>query len=420
MSLFREIADRMESDIRSGKYKPGGKIPSIRRLASEFSCNKLTVQRAFELLKDRGLIENVIGSGTYVRFPERIDERGHLFDFRTSYISENFFPYLKAKEIFSNLFDRDRGAALSSTPVEGDPRLIRVLGETYRLPAERVLIVSGAQQGLDLTAKVFAARISDSILFEDPTYHGAISLFRAKHFVPMEDDGPELAALDLKLNGQIRLFYTMPAVHNPTGVSYGREKLEAVAERAEKHPFYVIEDDFLSEFLDRPRPRFVDICPERTIYIKSLTQTTVSGLRLGFMVVPGELYDKFVYTKYTSDLVCTGVLQKFLMEFILRGDYESYIAETRKRVADRQGRLLSIIERHPDLNVFLPQYGYNLWVQSNRMIDSPYVPWSKGEEFSFSPGYRSCFRLSFMNMEDESFRRALPYLDSVFTTLFGV
>jgi DNA-binding transcriptional MocR family regulator len=419
MSLFREIADRIELEIRNGKYKPGEKIPSIRRLASEFSCNKLTVHKAFELLKKRRLIDNVIGSGTYVRFPERIDERGHLFDFRTSYIAEDFFPYLKAKEIFSGLFDRDRGGALSSTPVEGDRRLIRVLGETYRLPADRILIVSGAQQGLDLTAKVFAARISDSILFEDPTYHGAISLFRAKHFVPMEDDGPDLSTLDCKLNDQVRLFYTMPAVHNPTGVSYSRTKLEAVAERAEKHPFYVIEDDFLSEFIEKPRPRFVDICPGRTIYIKSLTQTTVSGLRLGFMVVPGELYDKFVYTKYTSDLVCTGILQKFLMEFIVRGDYESYIAETRKRVAGRQRRLLSLIERYPELNVHLPQHGYNLWVHANRLIDSPYVPWSKGEEFSFSPEYRSCFRLSFMNMDDDSFQRALVYLDSVFTTFFG-
>jgi 2-aminoadipate transaminase len=419
MSLFREIAERIEREIRNGTYKPGEKIPSIRHLASEFSCNKLTVHKAFELLKKRNLIDNVIGSGTYVRFPERIDEGGRLFDFRTSYISEGFFPYLKAKEIFSALFDRDRGGALSSTPVAGDRRLIRVLGETYRLPADRILIVSGAQQGLDLTAKVFAARISDSILFEDPTYHGAISLFRAKHFVPMEDDGPDLCALDSKLNDQVRLFYAMPAVHNPTGVSYSRNKLEAVAERAEKHPFYVIEDDFLSEFTEKPRPRFVDTCPGRTIYIKSLTQTTVSGLRLGFMVVPAELYDKFVYTKYTSDLVCTGVLQKFLMEFIVRGDYESYIAETRTRIADRQRRLLSVIGRHPELSVYLPQHGYNLWVHSNRPIDSPYVPWSKGEEFSFSPGYRSCFRLSFMNMDDDSFERAVPYLDSVFTTLFG-
>jgi DNA-binding transcriptional MocR family regulator len=209
----------------------------------------------------------------------------------------------------------------------------------------------------------------------------------------------------------------MPAVHNPTGVSYSRSKLEAVAERAEKHPFYVIEDDFLSEFIEKPRPRFVDICPKHTIYIKSLTQTTVSGLRLGFMVVPPELYDKFVHTKYTSDLVCTGILQKFLMEFIVRGDYEAYIGETRKRVEDRQRRLLAIIGRYSDLSVYLPQHGYNLWVYSRRPIDSPYVPWSKGEEFSFSPKYKPFFRLSFMNMDDDSFRRALPYLDSVFTTL---
>jgi 2-aminoadipate transaminase len=418
MSLFRDIADRLESHIRNGDYKPGERIPSIRRLAAEFSCNKLTVHKAFELLKEKGLIDNVVGSGSYVRFPEKIDEGGHMFDFRTSYISEDFFPYLKARDIFSRLFDREKGRAFSSTPVEGDRQLISVLGETYRLPSDRMLVVSGAQQGLDLTAKVFAARISDSILFEDPTYHGAISLFRPRHFVLMEDDGPDLDTLDGKLNDQIRLFYTMPAVHNPTGVSYSRKKRVAVAERAESHPFYVIEDDFLSEFLDRPQPRFVDICPERTIYIKSLTQTTVSGLRLGFMVVPAELYDKFVYTKYTSDLVSTGVLQKFLKEFIVQGGYETYITETRRRIVSRQRQLLSLVERHPPLAVFLPQNGYNLWVRSDRPCESRYVPWSRGEEFSFSPQYRAFFRLSFMNMADDAFARALPYLDSVLTAVF--
>lgn len=417
MSLFRAIAGRLEAHIRDGDYKPGEKIPSIRRLASEFSCNKLTVHKAFDLLKEKGLIDNVVGSGTYVRFPERIDEAGRMFDFRTSYISENFFPYLKARDIFSRLFDEEKGGALSSTPVEGDRELIGVLGATYRLPPERMLVVSGGQQGLDLTAKVFAARISDSILFEDPTYHGAISLFRARHFVPMENDGPDLATLDAKLNEQIRLFYTMPAVHNPTGVSYSRHKREAVAERAESHPFYVIEDDFLSEFVQRPDRRFVDICPERTIYIKSLTQTTVSGLRLGFMVVPAELYDKFVYTKYTSDLVSTGVLQKFLKEFIKRGDYEAYINETGERIAVRQKRLLSLIGKYPALKVFPSQSGYNLWVGSDRRIESRHVPWCRGEEFSFSPEYRNYFRLSFMNMDDEAFERALAYLGSVLTGL---
>ncbi len=234
----------------------------------------------------------------------------------------------------------------------------------------------------------------------------------------MTPDGPDLDALDEKLNGQIRLFYSMPAVHNPTGVSYSREKREAIAKRAGNHPFYVIEDDFLSEFLDRPQSRFVDICPERTIYIKSLTQTTVSGLRLGFMVVPEKKKKKKKKKKYTSDLVSTGLLQKCVREFILRGDYEAYISETGRRIVSRQRQLVSVIERHPSLTVSLPQNGYNLWVRSDHPVESPYLPWSRGEEFSFSPEYRSYLRLSFMNMDDGAFVRALGHLDSVFTGVF--
>lgn len=263
MALYKQIADNIKADINRGVFKPGDKIPSIRDVATEFGCSKLTVQKAFERLKSRGWIEKIVGSGSYVRFPERINRTGDIFDFKTAYLSESFFPYLQAQEIFSNLFDEQKAGVFSTPPVEGDPELIATLGEFYRVPTRRMLIISGAQQGLDLTAKVFSTGISENILFEDPTYPGAISLFKAKHFVPLEDDGPDIAALDALLPSQIRLFYTMPTVHNPTGISYSLDKKEQIVRRARQHPFYIIEDDYLSEYHESPAPRFVDLFPKR-------------------------------------------------------------------------------------------------------------------------------------------------------------
>jgi 2-aminoadipate transaminase len=414
MALYTRIADTIEGRIRSGRYRPGEKIPSVRQTASEFGCNKLTVLKAFDRLKRDGFLENIIGSGSFVRFPEKIARGGHVFDFRTAYISESFFPYLKAKKIFSDLFDTEKTGAFSSTPVEGDPELIRVLGETFRVPTERMLVISGAQQGLDLTAKVFAAPISDSILFEDPTYPGAISLFKAKHFIPLDEDGPDLDRLDRMLPGQIRLLYTMPTVHNPTGISYSMEKKRALGERAETYSLYIIEDDYLSEFQERSVPRFVDIFPERTIYIKSFSQTTVSGIRLGFMIVPEPLYEKFIYSKYTSDIFSAGLIQKFVMGFIRCGAYAKYVDRTRNRIVKRKKRLVDLIARYPRLTVSGLQSGYSLWVKADRPIELPQVPWTRGEVFSFSPDARSCFRISFMNMDDATFRKGIGFLKEIF------
>ena len=110
MTLYSKIAETIEERIRSGRYRPGEKIPSVRQTASEFGCNKLTVLKAFDRLKRDGYLENKIGSGSFVRYPEKIARSGHVFDFRTAYISESFFPYLKAKKIFANLFELPRNS----------------------------------------------------------------------------------------------------------------------------------------------------------------------------------------------------------------------------------------------------------------------------------------------------------------------
>ncbi len=408
---YRDIAAAIRRRIGAGQYTPGNRIPSIRQLADDYRCNKLTVQRAFDILRREGLIENRVGSGTYIRYPEKVTRPGSIFDFHTDYLNANLFPYEQVQAIFDQLFSRRQARALAPTPAEGDPGLIDALSRFYHVPAARMIIISGAQQGLDLVAKVFAANISESILFEDPTYPGAISLFRARHFVALEDDGPDLAQLHRKLASAVRLFYSMPAVHNPTGIAYSREKKEALARLAREHDFFIIEDDFLSEFRHDAGVRFVDICPENTIHIKSLSQTTVSGIRLGFIVVPESLYEKFLYTKFSSDIASFGLMQRCMREFIEQGSYRRHLEKVGTVIARRKGRLLEMIRRRSYLSVSPHQAGYSLWIKSSRSLDLPHVPWSRGEAFSFSPEARAFFRLSFMHLDDAEFDQGLSYLE---------
>jgi len=413
MTRFSQIADEIAARIKSGLYRPGAKIPSVRKLAEEFSCAKLTVQRAFARLKADGLLENRVGSGSYVRFPERIGRSGEVFDFSTDYLSETFFPAEEVRGIFNRLFEQKGSGALKAPPVEGDPELVRRLGRHYRLPTRRMLVLSGAQQGLDLAAKVFSARISEAALFEDPTYPGAVTLFRARHFVAMEEDGPRLSDLQRMLGEGVRLFYVMPSVHNPTGVAYSREKKEAVVELARRFGVTLIEDDYQSEFAPPGSPRFVDLLPAQTLYIKSLAQVTVSGLRIGFMIVPESLYEKFRYAKYSADIVSAGLLQQFFSDFIRSRAYEAHLSAVRGRMAERRRRLVGLLAGYPDLSVPGDQSGSNLWVVSKRLLQIAHPPWTTGDHFSFSPRFADCFRISFMNLADAHFQEGLDYLRSV-------
>jgi 2-aminoadipate transaminase len=412
---YQAIAQSIKTQITAGRYTPGEKIPSIRMFADQFGCNKLTVHRAFEMLSKQGLIENRVGSGSYVRFPEKISQPSGIFDFHTDYLDASLFPYDQIQAIINQLFVNLKAHALAPSPAEGDPDFIGALSQYYHVPAHRMLAISGAQQGLDLVAKVFATNISETMLFEDPTYPGAISLFKARHFVPLDGDGPDLDRLGQKLQGPIQLFYTMPSVHNPTGMAYTQTKKEAVAQLALQHGFYIIEDDFLSEFRTDGGPRFVDICPEQTIHIKSLSQTTVAGIRLGFMVVPERLYAKFRYAKFSSDIASPGLMQRCMRDFFLQGLYQQHLDQVLPKIVRRKQRLFGLIATHNHLSASPDQVGYSLWVQSRKPITLDPVPWSRGREFSFSPKADAYFRLSFMHMNDAAFDQGLAYLDRLWT-----
>jgi DNA-binding transcriptional MocR family regulator len=79
----------------------------------------------------------------------------------------------------------------------------------------------------------------------------------------------------------------------------------------------------------------------------------------------------------------------------------------------RKQRLLRIIDAKDHLVVNRQQAGYSLWVKSNKPLPADNVPWSRGEEFSFSPAARFHFRLSFMNLDDQTFERGMAYLNTI-------
>jgi DNA-binding transcriptional MocR family regulator len=417
--LYRIIAGDLLERIRQGRYTPGQRIPSVRGIAADYGCNKLTVQKAFDVLSQDGYLEKRVGSGSYIKFPQHMETAGEIFDLTTSYLCPAFFPHRHAKEMLSALIDTEGGDAFGAVPVEGEPRLMACLGARYHVATRQMLVISGAQQGLDLTAKVLAARISESVMFESPTYPGAINLFKPRHFIPMAADGPDMAAFEDLISDDIRLYYAMPAVHNPTGITYSPEKMAAVARLADKHGFTIIEDDYLSEFLDKPRQRFLDLAPDRTIYIKSLSQTTAAGIRLGFMIVPEALYDRFRQAKFSSDIGSTGLLQKFFRRFVDSGAYDRYIEDMRTLTKRRRRQIIDLIAGINRLSLTLPQSGYNLWVESDRELPSTGMPWASGERFSFDPEMRRRFRLSFMHLENDTFEKALAYLKTLLERLIA-
>ena len=132
------------------------------------------------------------------------------------------------------------------------------------------------------------------------------------------------------------------------------------------------------------------------------------------MVVPEKLYDKFLYAKFSSDIASFGLMQRCMREFFKRGWYRRHLERLRVEVKRRKKLLMKVIHRHSCLSVSPHQAGYSLWVKSNRAMELPQVPWTRGDAFSFAPEVRSYFRISFMHMESSDFDQGLVYLHHLF------
>lgn len=63
---YLQIAEMLERDILTGKYQPGDKLPSERKLASHFEVAHLTLRQAMRTLIDKQLIESRHGKGNFI------------------------------------------------------------------------------------------------------------------------------------------------------------------------------------------------------------------------------------------------------------------------------------------------------------------------------------------------------------------
>ncbi len=414
--LYERIFEELRRQIEEGELRPGERLPSLRETAERYDCNKLTAVRAFELLKGEGLVDNIVGSGNFVRFQSAREDSST--DFSSSILSEEFFPYEEAGELFAEELKRERGRVFSAAPIRGESRLVHTLARRFSLDEESVWVASGGQQGLDSANRLFRAAGRTEFLVEDPTYPAALSLFRPVGSLPMTEGGVDPEAFDRFWTERGRsgagVFYTMPDVHNPTGFRYTAAVKSAVARLARAHDVCIIEDDFLSELEPSGIPRFVDLAPERTVWIKSLSKTTAPGIRVCAIRVPGSLSSRYAAIRSETDPGPAMWLQLFTERLLSSGIFERHLGRILSVMKSRRESLDELVSGAPGIGNSGGRGGYNLWLtrdpvpgdekSSGARLVRPL--WTEGSRFGSDPATRRSFRVSFMGIPESEWSRA--------------
>lgn len=239
----------------------------------------------------------------------------------------------------SSIFEYDEG--LGSEELR--EKMVEYLSDgNIKTTKENIQIISGAQQGIDIVCKGLIS-YSDVVFMEEPSYNGAIEVFKSRGAkiisIPMLDDGIDIGILKLKLEKiKPRLIYIMPNFQNPTGISYSTYKKKKLIELAEEHDFYIIEDDFISDFVfeskDNRTIRSYDD-KNRVVYIKSFSKILMPGLRIGIVEMPNELLKKVLWAKYSSDISTPGLIQKSMYYYMNNFDWKNYLSHIEKIYTDK-------------------------------------------------------------------------------------
>ncbi len=394
-ALHKQIFDAYRSAIVDGKLRAGQRIPSTRELASELKVSRFPVLNAYAQLLAEGYFESRVGAGTIISksLPDRFisSESNRRASFRqrpptartgarpiarrTSILPHfETHPWLKGAgafgvgqvafdqfplEVWSSLIARRCRSMNAKSFRYGDRRgspLLREMIATYlrtarsiRCEPEQIMIVSGSQQALEISGRVLLDPES-SVWVEEPGYSFARLALALSGCtlvpVPVDNSGMNVAA-GISRCRKARAAVVTPSHQFPLGVTMSAARRLQLLEWAAETGSWIIEDDYDSEFRYESAPiaslQGLD-ANARVIYIGTFSKVVFPSLRLGYVVIPPDLVERFVTIRSAMDLGPSTLYQEALADFIAEGHFARHIRRMRVLYRERRSALVESLQ----------------------------------------------------------------------------
>ena len=374
--LFRQIYTALRDAILSGKLTSGERVPPTRALADELGVSRMSVVLAYEHLASEGYLLGKGSAGTVVanlivaREPARPlatrspanpafdlqPVRRAITPFRLGEPALDEFPIRLWNRIRARWARRLPPSALGYGDASGYKHLAAAVVEYVRVSrnvraeAEQVILVRGAQPAADLTLRVLL-QPGERVWVEDPGYLVVRKLieFAGGVLTPVPIDRDGLVVEEGKRRApNARMVCLAPSHHFPLGCRLSLERRLALIEWARRAKAWILEDDFDSEFRYDGPPiaslQGLDTAG-RVIYVGTFSKTLFPALRLGYLVVPPALVDRFRAAQSIVDHLATTVDQITLTEFIRDGHFTRHVRKMRTLYAERQRTMVSAVRR---------------------------------------------------------------------------
>ncbi|MHB8740539.1 MAG: aminotransferase-like domain-containing protein, partial [Coriobacteriia bacterium] len=301
-----------------------------------------------------------------------------------------------------------------------------------RVKPDDLVITAGAQQALDLIAKIFIDP-GDIIITEGPTYLGALQAFSAYQpnvvCIPMDADGmrTDLLAEELKRLGPrgAKFIYTIPNFQNPAGVTLTPQRRRELLDLSREYDIPVIEDDPYG------RLRFegghclpLRALDDDVIYLGTFSKIFAPGLRLGWVIAPKPILAKILLAKQAADLCGSAFAQTTAERYFADTRWRKVLQDLTRAYSEQRDAMIEALTEHfpAEASWTVPEGGFFVWVEMPTFLDLKsilaeavergvtYVP---GDAFYPDGRGRNCMRLGFCYAEPDAIREGIRRLAEV-------
>lgn len=468
--LHRQVYAGFRDAILRGDLAAGQQVPSSRALAAELEISRFPVLDAYAQLLAEGYFESRVGAGTFVStaLPNRPDTAPPAPECatvaRTTSRRSLLYPAYKPTpwrsgwgafgvhqpaidefpfEIWSKLVARYSRASSVPSLVNIQP-LAHPFGlepfreavcaylrtsRAVRCDPSQIMIVSGSQQALDITTRVLLDP-GDAAWLEEPCYPLARAVLIGSGChpvpVPVDQDGLDVAA-GKHLSPHARAAFVTPSHHYALGVTMSAARRFQLLEWSRQASAWIVEDDYDSEYRyeSMPIPSLQGLdASARVIYIGTFSKVLRPALRLGYIVVPPDLIDRFAAVRFAMDIFPPYLFQEVLTDFMRAGHFVRHIRRMRALYKARRTALVESLqaefgdffrihgaEAGMHLTVTLPD-GFNDVEIATRAANERLCLWPLSQCYTTTPA-RHGFILGFANTPEDQMRAAVRRLQQI-------
>jgi len=444
---YLRLANELEQKIRSGKYRAGEKLPSLRSLRSQTGRSLSTVYQAYTELENRGVIDVRDKSGFYARpllekilplpVGEKVVVRPHTIAINAlssimqdSMTRPRMLPFgaaipspdlLPLKQLAGEIRSAAGKYATGECIGYGHPLGLQALRSEIAKRSvglhdlshgEEIIITNGCMAAIDVCLRT-VARAGDIILVESPTFLCYLQLIEDLNMQVLEIPADSESGLDMDLlekalaEHDVRAALLNANFHNPLGYVMDNSSKRRLVELMGERQIPIIEDDIYGDLYfgeTRPLPLKAFDREGLVLYCSSFTKSLAPDLRVGW-TIPGRFREKVERLRFNASIAGSQLGQLAIAGFLAGGGYERHLRRLRNSLKKQTSDYALAVARHfpSGTRISAPRGGLCLWIELDRSVDGLQLfDRALQEEIAILPGtlcsgtdrYRHCLRLN--------------------------